>query len=80
MVFCWYIEYDFIFMELNMVDFCCIIVGIILLNFFWLVFVLLIDKVYNVNCVFEVGWGGVVWKMFGFDLYVVNVSLCYGVV
>lgn len=60
-----------------MVDLFIEFVGIKLFNFFWLVFVLFIDKVYNVVCVYQVGWGGVVWKIFGEDFVVVNVLLCY---
>lgn len=65
-----------------MVNFESEFVGIKFLNFFWLVFVLLMDKEYNVCCVFEVGWGGVVWKIFGEEGFlVVNVNgFCYGVI
>lgn len=65
-----------------MVDLIIEFFGIKLFNLFWFVFVLLIDKEYNVCCVYEVGWGGVVWKILGFEgLFVVNVNgLWYGVI
>lgn len=67
--------------EMKMVDLMMNFIGIKLLNLFWLVFVLLIDKEYNVVCVFKVGWGGVVWKIFGDGDLIVNVNgLCYGVI